>query len=238
MAIQKIQKVRIGDQVFEQLKQMIADGEWKPGDRLPSETELASQFGISRVTVRQALQKLSALSLIETRLGEGSFVRKAEIEETLDQLIPTAYLSHDAIEHVFEFREIIETASARLAARRADADDIKELRKIQKRCEKAADEAGEAFSEADLAFHFKIGEITGNPMIIRTNQILQDTLRATMAEVIRRMGCGPALEYHGKIIDAIEAHDEDTVAALMAAHIGKNRDYFPEQNGKEGENER
>ncbi len=233
MAIKKIQKVRIGDQVFEQLKQMIADGEWKPGDRLPSETELASQFGISRVTVRQALQRLSALSLIETRLGEGSFVRKAEIEETLDQLIPTAYLSHDSIEHVFEFREIIETASARLAAQRADAEDIKALRKIHKRCEKAAESgSGELFSEADLAFHFKVGEISGNPMIIRTNQILQDTLRATMTEVIRRMGCGPALEYHEKIIDAIEAHDEERAAELMAAHIGKNREYFPENRAQ------
>ena len=230
MAIRKIKKVRIGDQVFEQLKQMIAEGEWKPGDRLPSETDLADQFGISRVTVRQALQRLSALGLIETRLGEGSFVRKAEIEETLDQLIPTVYLSHDSIEQVFEFREIIETASARLAAKRAEPDDIRELRNAHKRCEEAAQKDDQnAFSEADLAFHFRIGEISRNPMIIRTNQILQETLRATMSEVISRMGYEHALHYHEQIIDAIEAHDETAAAERMAEHIGKNRDYFPEK---------
>ena len=230
MAIRKIQKVRVGDQVFDQLKQMIADGEWQPGDRLPSETELAAQFGISRVTVRQALQRLSALNLVETRLGEGSFVRKMDLEQPLDGLIPAAYLNGRSHEAVFEFREIIETASAGLAARRATAEDVAQLRQLQSRARQAADAGqNEAFAELDLAFHLRVGELTGNPLIIRTNQILRDTLRTAMTEVIDRMGCENALYFHGAIIDAIEKHDAEEASALMARHIGKNREYFPEK---------
>ncbi len=229
MSIQKIQKVRVGDQVFEQMKQMIADGEWKPGDKLPSETDLAAQFGISRVTVRQALQKLNALQLVETRLGEGSFIRRMDLEQSLDGLIPAAYLSGRSNAAVFEFREINETASAALAARRATAEDVDRLRALQRDARQAADEGRERdFTELDLAFHFQVGEITGNPLIIRTNQILGDTLRSSMTEVIDRMGFENALHFHAAIIDAIEAHDEAAASDLMGRHIGKNREYFPE----------
>ena len=117
MTIQKNQKVRIGDQVFEQMKQMIAGGEWQQA---------------------------------------------------------------------------------------ADAGQNAE------------------FAELDLVFHFQVGEITGNPLIIRTS----------MAEVIDRMGCENALYFHRAIIDAISAHDEETASSLMARHIGKNREYFPEDGDK------
>ncbi len=230
MGIQKIQKVRVGDQVFEQMKQLIVSGEWKPGDKLPSETELAAQFGISRVTVRQALQRLSVLNLVEIKLGEGSFIRQPDIEQPLDGLIPTVYLSREANRAVFEYREIIETASARLAARRAVSEDMVVLRALLKSSEQAA-KAGrmKEFVELDLAFHRKIGEITGNPLIVRTNQILQDTLRLSMTEVIERMGCENALHFHNVIVEAVASHDEDRAASLMAEHIGKNREFFPEE---------
>lgn len=74
--------------------------------------------------------------------------------------------------------------------------------------------------------------ITGTTLIIRTNQILRDTLRTSMAEVIDRMGCENALYFHRAIIDAIAAHDEETASSLMARHIGKNREFFPEDGDK------
>ena len=73
MAIKKVVKSSVSQQVFDQLREQILSGSWKPGQKLPSENELAAQFGVSRVTVRNALQKLSGLGLLETRFGEGSF---------------------------------------------------------------------------------------------------------------------------------------------------------------------
>ena len=81
--VKPIKRVSVGEQVFTQLKELLVQGEWKPGEKLPSENELAAQFGVSRITVRQALQKLGALGLVETRLGEGSFVKQLEAADAV-----------------------------------------------------------------------------------------------------------------------------------------------------------
>ena len=124
MSIKPIKRVNVGEQVFEQLKQMIIDGEWKQGDKLPSENALADMLGVSRITVRQALQKLGTLGLIETRLGEGSFVKVIDVSENMQALVPAVYLSGQETEQVFEFRQIIDVESVRLAVRRATEEDI------------------------------------------------------------------------------------------------------------------
>ena len=97
MAIQKVVKSSVSQQVFDQLRQQILSGSWKPGDKLPSENELAAQFGVSRVTVRNALQKLSGLGLLETRFGEGSFIRGPEAGAALNQLVPMVYLGRETL---------------------------------------------------------------------------------------------------------------------------------------------
>ena len=91
MEIRPIERTNVGEQVFDQLKQLLIEGTWTPGQRLPSENELANMLHVSRVTVRQALQKLSALDLIETRLGEGSFVKKIDVGSNMNALIPVMF---------------------------------------------------------------------------------------------------------------------------------------------------
>ena len=113
--VKPIKRVSVGEQVFTQLKELLVQGEWKPGEKLPSENELAAQFGVSRITVRQALQKLGALGLVETRLGEGSFVKQLEAADAVTPLIPAIVLSRDTLPQVMEFREMLEIQSAALA---------------------------------------------------------------------------------------------------------------------------
>lgn len=227
MAIQRIQKIKVGEQVFEQLKQMLLSGEWVPGDKVPSENELANMFGVSRITVRQALQKLNALGLIETRFGEGSFVKNAEPGDVMQTLIPTAYLTANSIEQVMEFREIIDIESTRLAAKRVTSEDIKNLRLInQKMLQINASENQNKFAELDAEFHFEIGRITKNALMVKTNQILQDVLQSAMIEIIERMGGESAIKYHSLIIDALEQKDENLAVSLMREHLDKNYDFL------------
>lgn len=127
MEIKPIRKVNVGEMVFNQLQDLLIRGEWKPGDRLPSENELAELFHVSRITVRQALQKLSAMGLIETRLGEGSFVRKVDASESMNALVSTLYLDNASSLQVFEFREILDTEAAGLAVERGTEAEIQEL---------------------------------------------------------------------------------------------------------------
>ena len=177
MGIKPIKRVNVGEQVLLQLKKMLIDGEWAPGSKIPSENELAEMFEVSRITVRQALQKLNALGLIETRLGDGSYVRNLDIGDSMNALIPVMYLGDQSDAQVFEFRQIIETGCTKLAVNRATKKDIEELKIIlaeMVRCKDKSDIKG--FSKADLKFHFKIAQITRNALFIKTNSILQDVL--------------------------------------------------------------
>lgn len=227
MGIKPIRKVQVGEQVFQQLKALLIEGEWKQGDKLPSENELADLFGVSRITVRQALQKLVALGLLETRLGEGSFVKKVEIENCLNDLIPTMYLEDNSIFTVFEFREIIDSESARLAAMRATAEDIEILENIINiMLEAQKSDDLQTFAKADLDFHFEIGRMTRNALIIRTNSILQDVLMVSMSEVVKQLGCEAGIYYHRKLLEAIRSHDCGLAMEVMREHIAKNTEKF------------
>lgn len=223
MGIKPIKRIKVGEQVFQQMKELLLDGEWPPGEKLPSENELADKFDVSRITVRQALQKLSALGLVETRLGEGSYVKVIDAGDSMNALIPTMYLGQNSAMDIIEFREIIETECAGLAAKRATEKDITELEAIWDRMNKCKENADiKGFGNADLDFHFKVAEITGNPLIMKTNSILRDVLDRAMEKTIEKMGFENGLYYHKKLIQEIAEHDAKAAAATMREHIGKN----------------
>lgn len=229
MEIKKIKKVNVGEQVFLQLQQLISEGKWKPGEKLPSENDLSEMFGVSRITVRQALQRLSAMGLLETRQGEGTFVQTLELGDQLRGLIPTAYLSENSMAQVHEFREMIDTEAAQLAAQRATEEDIRQLRdNYEEMMNIEVDQHRFRFARADLEFHIKIGEISGNALILKTYEVLYDVLINAMQMTIERMGGSSAATYHKRIIEAIEAHDAKAAAKIAREHVANNAVCFGE----------
>lgn len=227
MGIKPIKKVNVGEQVLFQLKRMLIDGEWEPGSKIPSENELAELFGVSRITVRQALQKLNALGLIETKLGDGSYVRKLDIGDSMNALIPVMYLGDQSDAQVFEFRLIIETGCTRLAVQRATQADIDELKVfLQEMVTSKENSDIKGFSKSDLRFHLKIAQMTRNALFIKTNSILQDVLEQSMDTVIDKMGFENGIYYHRQIVKAFEEGDEEEAVKMMKAHIEKNFEYF------------
>ena len=235
MGIKPIQRVHVGEQVFEQLKKLLIQGEWKQGEKIPSENELADMFGVSRITIRQALQKLSTLGLIETKLGEGSFVKKVDVGDNMNLLIPTVYLGENSNMQVFEFREIIDAEAAGLAALRADQKGIERLREIlDQMIDSAEKDDSKEFARQDLEFHMQIGKMTGNSLIIQTNHILREILMKSMEDVIKRMGY-IGVHYHELILDAIEKRDRKRAMDLMREHIYKNMEYFEDESQKKAE---
>lgn len=226
--IQPIKRVNVSDQVFEQLKNQLLNGNWKPGDKLPSENELSEKFQVSRVTIRQALQKLTALGLLETRFGEGSFVKEAEMGNYMNVLVPHAYLGKNSTLEVLEFRQTVETESAGLAAERATPEDIAVLKKILADMEQLKNDSL-AFAKADLDFHIAISRITRNSLIIATNTILNDILSVSMQDIVEQLGFEIGLYYHEKLIDAISAHDPASATSIMREHILKTREHYQER---------
>lgn len=220
MPIQPIKRVNVNEQVFEQMKELLINGEWKSGQKLPSENELSSLFGVSRITIRNALQKLAILGLIETRRGEGSYVLQKDMGNCLNTLVPTAYLSNNILE-IQEFRLMIEPGAAYIAARRATDEDILDLKARLERMRSLQNDLY-TLAQEDFAFHHQIGHITGNALMSRTYSILTDVLRTAMEEVVAHMGPDAGYYYHTQIVDAISQHDCNRAHELMQRHIEAN----------------
>ncbi|MDE7214060.1 MAG: winged helix-turn-helix domain-containing protein, partial [Anaeroplasmataceae bacterium] len=97
MEFKPIKRVSVSEQIFEQIKEKIISGELKPGDKLPSENEFCKIYGVSRIAVRQALNTLLTLGLIETKFGEGSFVKQPSSGQVLNRLIPHTFLNEKSL---------------------------------------------------------------------------------------------------------------------------------------------
>lgn len=196
------------------------NGEWKKGMKIPSENELTEMFGVSRISVREALQKLAALDIIESRKGEGTFIREVTASVYMNSIIPQLVLDASHVLEIVEFRRAIEVESARLAAVRADDKDIEKLSRIY-RCMEGARENLADFARYDLEFHIELARATGNSIIIKVNNIIKDILEPQMQFVVSIMGSDGGLHYHARLIEALEQRDSHKAESLMKEHIDK-----------------
>ena len=172
-----LQRTGASEQIFYILKNNIATGVWKPGEKIASENELAKQFGVSRMTARNALQRLSAIGLIESKVGEGSFVKEFRLSSYVGE-IADLLETKNSIHDIREFRSFFEASCLLIACNRRTDEDIKNLKcEYENLCEIAFSGDYEAFNEADMAFHRCICKISGNDVFLMVQYILQDLLR-------------------------------------------------------------
>lgn len=218
MEIKKIEKASISDQVYDQLKKYLIQGVWKPGDKLPSENDLGKSFGVSRITIRQALSKLTILGLLETRTGEGSFVKELTPGIYVNEMIPVTYLGKQSMNEVFEFRMIMEVESAGLAARKISEEELLALEESVKRMSEYKDNL-EKYVDEDQKFHMIISKSTGNSLIVQMNEIVRDVIRETINSLTKHVGMGIGLKYHKLLIEALRARDEEKAKKLMKEHL-------------------
>lgn len=167
-------------EVSTQIKEMIRQGQLQPGDRLPPERELAEILGVSRTTIREALRSLSAIGMISIRQGEGSFVEHFKLEGILEPLSVLFHLEGDesGIRSFSEVREILEVEMAALAAKRADAEDIRAIED----CVAAMVEEvrnGGVGDIADANFHLALAKASKNPLILRLMETITDLMKHT-----------------------------------------------------------
>lgn len=215
-----VKRMSVSNQVFEQLRDSIIQGKWTPGTKIPSENELTRMLGVSRITIREALQKLATLGLVETKQGEGTYVKALSAGIYMNSLIPLFLLDKTETLQVLEYRKIIEVGTAGLAAERANQDDIAKLQKIMDNMKKVKDDV-EQFAAKDLEFHLALAEITKNSVIIKVNNIIKDILSVSMSDIVRTLGNSDGLYYHKKIIDAIKRKDKELAEQLMEEHLIK-----------------
>ena len=204
----------------------LLDGSWKPGTRLPPERLLAKDLGVSRGTVREAIQRLVARNMLTSRHGSGVFVTdrlQAGLISPWRQLVED---NPDMRGDMLEFRKVLECATAEFAALRADKADLLRLAEVIKRLQathKSGGKAGEARADAEL--HEAIAKASHNTMFGHLQASVIASLREHIALNIASMQDNAAavsehlLAQHLAIWDAIRRHEPNQARDAMWAHI-------------------
>jgi GntR family transcriptional repressor for pyruvate dehydrogenase complex len=213
-------------QVTERVRRTILDrvraGVWPVDAELPSERELMSEFGVSRIPLREAIAGLRALGVLSTRPGSGTRVRRVDAQ-TVAQILPLIVTLEGGrtFGQVFELRLAVESQTAFLAAQRRTEDDVRALREFVEKFRSDLDANLEEAVETDLDFHVRIAKATQNPLF--------EVLMRTLAELIKHVqveSCKDdpvrrrrAFHSHEAIADSILARDPERARAEMEAHL-------------------
>lgn len=221
MDISAIDRKKVSDEVFEQMKKMISDQVWKEGEKIPSQHELQNMFKVSRVSIREALKKLESHGIIVTQQGRGSFVVRFEDADWFGDSALKVYqnsVDSKTIRDFMEFRRIIEIENVALAVERATPEDI---RKLEENYQNMLDARGDVqkFSDYDFNFHQLIAYTTRNLILIRCYTLALTFLKKDFDRVVRKVGIDKGTYYHKEILNAIRDRDSSKAKKLMAEHL-------------------
>lgn len=220
MTIKKIKYHRVYEDVIEQIKNLIMEGNLLPGDVLPTERELAQAFGISRGTLREAFRILEREGLIDARPGGGRYLSKAmDIVEDKNRILDN--IERATIIELLEARELFETGIVELAAKRATEEDIAEIEAAFYKWGEINPD-GEGSSEPDQAFHLSIAKATHNVVLINMIELHMDLLQRTLNKTVKIPGRkSEVFEEHKLILEAIKEGDPVKAKLALLNHLSR-----------------
>lgn len=201
------------------LLSLIKEKHLKPGDKLPPERELAAMMQVSRPSLREALQALALMNIIEVRQGDGTYVTSLEPELLFEPLHFVFSLDDSTIYQLFEARKIIEVALADLAAQRITSEEIAGLEACLAKSLRAVEDP-EAFLQADLELHKRIVAAARNPIMQRFMDSISQLGLASRSRTTYIPGLlHRSAEDHCTIVAALKAHDSKVAREAMLAHL-------------------
>ncbi|MFF5370176.1 FadR/GntR family transcriptional regulator [Streptomyces sp. NPDC013187] len=208
------------DEAMDKIKAMIVAGELAPGSRLPKEELLASQLGLSRNSLREAVRALTAMRILVARQGDGTYVSSLEPQLLLESLSFASDVSqgHTALQ-LFQIRRLLEPAATGMAATLLTPDDLRDLGDILERSKSSA--TVEDFVAHDITFHARIVEAVGNPvlsMLLRVLSTSTQRVRIVRAGQARR-AVAHAHRDHEQILGALRSRDALLAASAATVHI-------------------
>lgn len=213
------------DDVVNDIKHMIIEGELRPGERLPVEKELAETLGVSRGSLREGVRALSIMGILNTRQGDGTYVTSLDVTRLLAPMGFMVELQGEGqAKHVHAIRRLLEGEAASLAASRITDEALTEAGALLEEAERILDtspEAHERVIEIDIAFHRIIAAHTGNPVLIGMIEALASrTVRERLWRSLREDGVDQRThEEHMAIWRALRARDPESARIRMANHL-------------------
>lgn len=207
--LKPVEKQRVAEEIAEQLRSLILNGQYPPGSKLPPERELSKRLKVNRASLREALKKLEHLGLVRIRQGDGTrvqnFMETGGIE-LVQHLLPLAGGKPELIRDLLEFRRIFGREIARLAAARADRDGLAKLRALADRADQVTT-APELF-ELDFDFYVAVAALCGNHVMLLLINSVRDGVRGFMPLLANLAGPGETVrKHHRELIAALEKRD-------------------------------
>lgn len=210
------------------IKDALLRKDLRPGDYLPSETELTRTLGIGKSSVREAVKMLQAMGVVEVRRGQGTVVRRHPGPDYISPLVFQLIMEAGYPDDLVELRLMFEPAFSVMAMERATAEDHERIRRAMERLERSV-RSGTPGADDDIAFHLAILKATKNPLVIRIGetifQLFKPSISVSMQHIARR-----AVQDHRRIFDAFRSGD----AAQLRAAVVKSYDGWKESLYRRG----
>ena len=207
-----------------QITGLIADNEYKKGEKLPNEFQLAQSLNVGRGTIREAIKILVSKNIVEIRRGLGTFV--AEKPGLVDDPLGLGFIKNKRklTKDLLEIRSLIEPEIAALAAERATDSDIE---KILEACQAVEDKIhkGETFEEEDVAFHKLIAKSSKNQVVLNVLPVIHSAIKG-LVEVTNAGLTEQTMRTHRAVADAIAAREPEKAKEAMLAHMLYNKEYL------------
>lgn len=217
-----VKKATLTQTTIEKLIKLVKAGSLKPGDKLPSEAKLGTQLDVSRSAIREALQSLAAMGVIEIQNGRGSFVRSIAPDLLIRSDVLEALLETQTLLHVLETRGLLEIGIAGLAAERATGEDFQVMEQTLSAL-RLASERGDKNAVARIAwnFHVSIARATHNEVLINLLESFSNLLRKVHRELQRAIPDYSRHEYmsHNSLYRAVCSKSKETARREMVRHL-------------------
>ncbi|AFM39866.1 transcriptional regulator [Desulfosporosinus acidiphilus SJ4] len=203
------------------LEDQILAGALKPGDKLPSDRNLAIQFNVGRTSIREALKVLNVLGLINILPGQGTFIASDSSDFFMTPLSWTFFLGDKNMEHVISVRNVLEIESARLAAINATREDLHALKKIYQESKTAYEESNfQHFLNLDLDFHLSIAQCSHNPILCNLLQTSRKLIKhISKSGMLNLDNLNAVFKEHSLIYENIAKHNNEEAVLAMNNHL-------------------
>ncbi len=241
MKLKPIQRSRLYESAVDQIRSLILADDYKPGDRLPPERELAEQLSVGRPSVREALRILGAMGLIEIRAGNGTYVRDVTllpyIESLITHISSRLRVREENILKLWEVRKVLEAGNVRLACSRMTPDRLEKMAGCVQEMEKNIRNR-EVFISTGVQFHREIAEATDNEILIMLWNNVWDLIlrsdvyrRRSSPRFRQRHSPSQSLEDHRRIYRALSRGNQAESLKAMEEHLDKEEEAFREVLG-------
>ncbi|MET8824290.1 FCD domain-containing protein [Streptomyces sp. NPDC004610] len=229
--LQPVRQIAAHELAVEQIRRSLDLGKFRPGERLPAERDLAEMLDVSRNTVRAAVAVLEHEGRVSVRRGRGGGFLVLEPALDRAQLRFDLKRNEAEVRDAFDFRVIVESGAARLAAERRRAADMPRLAKLVRQMGDIVERARHVdspthiteFKLLDSAFHLGIAQVSGNDQLVEAVAQVRSRMYLPVSAVFSHIDLN-ANDHHSEILAAISDKDPDQAAALMTAHINETRD--------------